>query len=789
MTGFSEEMQGVAKRGVPVASKLSFNPFPEQDYLEVLVGSIRKVLPLRNSEIQRKAVTHFNARLSNHSLPVPPSTHEWDDLGSRLTFFRYYAEYNFLGERTSEDELIQSIMRLEIDYERNNNAHQRAYQDMTATVYGYKLRAPDPPPPISEPEMDEETKAIIQKNKIKEKLQAYMQALSQGAEQSNQAFSTLVLAYIDTVSDLSIPLGLEYQDQQKRAENHSWIEWMQANDFPYQHEKLFPVLYDLLNQARAFLKKNQVDDALRQLEMAQTLFDWLASLLHDYYAAKVRKGSRVVIVVIVLKSISRMLVSIVVFRNVKGLVAQLAALVAVNLVYQKLDQSIGVRNRGLSGSEAVKDAALELLTVKITAKISELLAVRFRIDPKSLSLDVMSSLTGAVISSMEEEFMKLGRGVTFVGFLKNLRDKFTRPEFWIENIVMIVLGRNYTTEGSVSFPVNQKFARATTIAAVLTFSPKAAADTGSKKAAVTEVAPANTTAGTTVAKTRAPTAPERTKSSPGDQAATSHAARAQDPASTAVSGGVPTQQQRAIATATFSPSTNPGSSSKSPITPLGELLLLGTVAVVAKGSKRAKILKLFQNAKKVLDRIDDPVRKKEIEDRLNELRKEYDKSNDHAETENKIQAIRNKINEVYAEEQITFLLEHNMPAFGIKKLISKVAVPRRGKAGPEIIDMVYKVETTDGNIAFLIIESKYGSSRLGWVKFGKIMVEQFSPQWFEMRIGEIRALDPGFAKQLAKGWAKGQILPFVLRIGADGSPKTFKDYTAEWTKYVAAKKP
>lgn len=109
---------------------------------------------------------------------------------------------------------------------------------------------------------------------------------------------------------------------------------MQANDFPYQHT-------------------------------AQTQFDWLASLLHDYYEGKVRKGSRVVIVLMVLKSISRMIISVVVFRNVKGVVSQFAALIAVNLVYQKLDQTIGARDRGPSARDAVRDAALELLTVKI----------------------------------------------------------------------------------------------------------------------------------------------------------------------------------------------------------------------------------------------------------------------------------------------------------------------------------------------------------------------------------------------------------------------------------------
>ncbi|GEM_PF-2572342 len=442
MTDFGDDMRGTANRGTLGKPQFSFNPFPEQDYIELLIGCIRKILPLRNHDIQAKARAQVNVKFSSPTSAVVPPSHEWSDLNKRLLFLRYFAEGMSDGN-SSEDELIQFIMQLEIDYERNSNSHRSVYQELTAKLYGYKFRAPDPPPAEKEPELDEDTKAIIEKNKVNEKLQLYLQSLSRGPAQSDKAFSTLVLAYVDTVSDLSVPLHMEYDDQQARAEDHNWIEWMQANDFPGQYEKLFPVLYDLLNQARAFLKSGQIDDALHSLEVAQILYDRLATLLHDYYAGKVRKGTRVVVVLMVLKSISRMIVSVVVFKNVKGLVSQFAAPIAVNLVYQKLDQSIGARDRGLSVGDAVKDAALELLTVKITAKVSQVLAVRFKIDPKSLSLDVMSSITGAVIGSMEEEFMKLGRGVTFVGFLKNLRAKFISPEFWIENIVIVVLARGY----------------------------------------------------------------------------------------------------------------------------------------------------------------------------------------------------------------------------------------------------------------------------------------------------------------------------------------------------------
>ncbi len=809
MTVFSKEAQGTASRGVPVNPLFFFNPFPEQDYIEALVGCIRKVLPLRNRDIQRKAIAQLNAKISNHALVVLPSSHEWSDLNNRLLFFRYYAEgLNQMGDgNSSEDELIKKIIEMEIQYEKKSNSHYRAYQDLTAKLYGKKFRAPDPPPLEKQPEMDEETKAIIEKHKVNEKLQLYIKSRSYGKAQNDNAYSTLVSAYIETLSDLAIPLSLEYQDQQKRAEDHNWIEWMQANHFPWQHEKLFPVLYTLLQQARDYLKTEQIDNAEERLELAQTLYDRLATLMYDYYSGKVKKGTRVIVVLMVLKSISRMMLSIVVFKNVKGVVSQFAALIAVNLVYQQLDQTIGVRDRGLSGKDAVKDAALELLMVKITAKISQLLATRFMVDPKSLSFDVMNTLAGTVIGSMEEEFMKLGRGVTFVGFLKNLRAKFTNPEFWVENIVIAVLARNYRPTAKetafldgissainknvarVAVPLKKHVARATTIATigtVLTLSPKASADNASNKPSVMDVVPQNATPGSTTAKTATTKPPAQATSSPAVQTTA-----ARSTTSTAITQGAPTQQQRAVANATFSPDMDPATPTKSPLTPLSSSPLLGMAVVVSKNSKRGKMLKLFQDAKKLLDKIDDQDLKKKCEERLDDLRKEYDKNNDHVETKKKMQAIKNKINEIFAEEQINFLLEHNLPAFGIKRIISKVAVPRRGSNGPEIIDMVYKVETMDGKIAFLALESKYGGSRLGWVQYGKIQVRQFSPEWFEMRIDEIRLQDASFAKELSDGWKKGAILPFVLKIRSDGSPKGFVDYTAEWTKYLqpTKKKP
>ncbi len=786
-----EVERGTADRGVPADPNFFFNPFPESDYNDLLRAAVQKVWPTKNAAVMAAAIQQANAKLSNHSLPAIPPSHEWDDLEKRLLYLRFYVEYidamAGIGQ-ASVDDLVRSVMAMEVEFERDRNSHTAAYRALVPYIYGRNFRLPEPTLPVveKEPELDPDTRAVIERNQVKEKLGLYMKSLSQGKAASAQAYATLVRAYIDTVSDLSVPLRQEYDDQHDRAIDHNWLEWLQANDFPTQYDHLFPVLYTLLNQARDLLKQNKFDQALGRLDRAQDLYDHLASMLYEYESEKVRKGTRVVITLMILKSISRMMLSVVVFKSVKGLVSQLAALITINLVYQQLDYSIGARERGLSAGDAVRDAALELLTMKITAKINGLLISRFNIDPNSISNHAMGMLTSTVISSMEEEFVKLGRDVNFVGFLKNLRDKFINPEFWVENIAVAVLARNFDTRGKTySLPVNEGMARAATVATVLTFSPKASANTVAHKPVATQVASADPATGPAAAVDPAVTA-RATAATAVQPAAAAGTVRA--PANTATDQSAPTQAQRGTDSVTLSPSPRSETPGPSPVTPLNTLGLLGLGAVVGRGSKKATILKLFSDAKKLLDKINDPEAKKEAQKRLDALRKEYDDSNDHTDTAKRIQAIRNKINEIFAEERIDFLLRYNLKSFGVKRILAKVAVPRRGNSGPEMVDMAYKVETTSGKIAFLIIESKYGRSTLGWVKYGRGEVQQFSPEWFEMRIEEIRGQDPKFADQLAESWKKGQILPFLMKVASDGSPKAFIDYTAEWTKYMAPSK-
>jgi len=803
VTSPREATQGIANRGLQPAPAVVLNPFPEEDYLQVLEGFIRQVLGLRNTTIQQKARAHFNARIANRSLSVVPGSHEWSGLTERLLFLRYYVEalHEAFGPGATDKQLLDVVMQEEIRYEQDRNVHYSAYQEMTARVYGPRLRAPDPLPKVPDPPMDEETRAIIEKNGVNQKLQAFIQSLNQPSEEKNKAYATLVLAYIDTLTDLSIPVFLEYEDQADRARRHSWLEWLQANDFPHQYDHLFPVLHKLLNQARAFVKNKQFDDGLRQLETAQSLFDYLATLLHSYYTAKVRKGSRVIIVLMVLKSLSRMVLSIVVFRNVKGLVAQFGALIAVNLAYQKLDQAIGVRARGLSGTEATKDAAFELLMLKITGKISELLAIRFNIDPRSISGHTLNILTGAVVSSLQEELMKLGNGVSFVGFLKNLREQLTDPKFWFENIVMAVLAKNYTTKGTVSLPTEriaragqgltrfgQKYVAPLAFVGALTAAPKASADTGMNKPTAADVAKPDGAATSTGAPSNLPAAKATTSAkATSDSKIQAEKTSAMQKASAL--DGKPTQEQRGLEPSRMSPAQAPSRHGGNPPGPL-DAVVLGLAAVVAsKKSKHKQVLTLFKDARKLLDKLQDQVVRQECEQRLDDLRKAYDKNGDADDTKNKIQAVRNRINEKYAEERIDFLFMTNLPAYGIKKVLRRRTIPRRGTDGPDIIDMVFDVVLTNGKVGQIVFEAKYGSSKLGWVNFKNTQVRQFSPEWFEMRIEEIRAAGhTALADELASNWKKGLIIPFLMKISSDGAPKGFFDFRIEWNKYISKKK-
>jgi len=245
VTSPREATQGIANRGLQPAPAVVLNPFPEEDYLQVLEGFIRQVLGLRNTTIQQKARAHFNARIANRSLSVVPGSHEWSGLTERLLFLRYYVEalHEAFGPGATDKQLLDVVMQEEIRYEQDRNVHYSAYQEMTARVYGPRLRAPDPLPKVPDPPMDEETRAIIEKNGVNQKLQAFIQSLNQPSEEKNKAYATLVLAYIDTLTDLSIPVFLEYEDQADRARRHSWLEWLQANDFPHQYDHLFPVLH------------------------------------------------------------------------------------------------------------------------------------------------------------------------------------------------------------------------------------------------------------------------------------------------------------------------------------------------------------------------------------------------------------------------------------------------------------------------------------------------------------------------------------------------------------------
>jgi hypothetical protein len=176
------------------------------------------------------------------------------------------------------------------------------------------------------------------------------------------------------------------------------------------------------------------------------------------------------------------------------------------------------------------------------------------------------------------------------------------------------------------------------------------------------------------------------------------------------------------------------------------------------------------------DKIDDVNLKKEEKAKAENLQEEYkQKKINKKDARNKLQGIINRVNEKYAEEQCEHLLNHNLNFFGIKKIISKVSIPRRGEKGPSILDLVFKCQSIDGTIKSIVFEVKYNTSKLGWVQNpnGGKPIRQFSPEWFKMRIEEIRKQDTTIAEALETQ----QVDAYVMRIAKDGSP-TPTDYTS-----------
>jgi hypothetical protein len=771
--------RAVPERPAPALVDID-HPFRESDYTQVLLGCIGLAIDSERAAIRAKARAHVNAKAGRPGLPVVPQTHDWAKLEDRLLFLRYYVEdlHQFGGEgpAPTREQLTLGIANAEIEWERTNGTHYAAYQDMTARWYGPKFRAPDPLPPAPTPRLDPETQEIIDRNQVVEKLQAYLASVSKGRAVAEKAYGELLVAQANVLSEFGVRLRLEFDDQKQRADDHPVIEWLMAHDFPVQNGNLLSVLFDLLNQVRSFAKAGDIDTALRQLESAETLHDRLAKLLEEYYADKVAYAKRILFVLHTLKAISRMLVSIVVFKNVKGVVSQFAALMAVNVAFQQFDRGIGVRSQGLSGKDAAVDAALELLMVKTAGKISQVLATRFAIDPRSITGHTMNMLVVGVIGSLEEEMMNLGQGVSFVSFLRRLRDRMSDPGFWIENIVVAYLAPKYRQKGSVSLPFGKKTAGAAVVASALLAAPRPAQ--ASARTPMVE-APAKPTSANRASSNAPESRPGTTRPT---AAAASSTHRSTGPGTQSLAPGAPTEAQRSVDRSSLSPRKQaPG-----PDGPGGPTKGAGAVAGVALTSrqrKRAKLLLRIRGIRKLLDRIDDPTVKQEQADKLKAVQKELATSTAFDAIEGRLQAIENKVNETFAEEQIAFFVEYMPETFDIRKVHKRVVVPSRGK-GPDIIDIVFEVTTTAGKRAYLVIEAKYGSSRLGWVKLGKkLVVRQFSPEWFDMRIKEIRKQDPVFADKLEQSWKKGQILPFVIKIVEDGTPGRFVDFKEKWTDY------
>jgi hypothetical protein len=131
---------------------------------------------------------------------------------------------------------------------------------------------------------------------------------------------------------------------------------------------------------------------------------------------------------------------------------------------------------------------------------------------------------------------------------------------------------------------------------------------------------------------------------------------------------------------------------------------------------------------------------------------------------------------------------------------AEIKIPVRGTMGPEILDRGYELK----NGRVVVIEAKYDQSTLG--RTGRTVfeaseagvervvlkpntVKQFSPEWFQDRITEIRKTNPRLANRLKRAWMAGEIEAIVVYVDPEGNVKSVEDHTEEYAKFEREGRP
>lgn len=129
-----------------------------------------------------------------------------------------------------------------------------------------------------------------------------------------------------------------------------------------------------------------------------------------------------------------------------------------------------------------------------------------------------------------------------------------------------------------------------------------------------------------------------------------------------------------------------------------------------------------------------------------------------------------------------------------REIKTEIDIPFRGSKGPQILDQVFELE----NGKFVVVESKYGSSRLSKTNqtifavdengianpLTKVRsIKQFSPQWFQDRIKEIRKKNHRLANKLDQAWQRGEIDALEVHVDVEGNAYKVITHSKEWNKF------
>lgn len=150
-------------------------------------------------------------------------------------------------------------------------------------------------------------------------------------------------------------------------------------------------------------------------------------------------------------------------------------------------------------------------------------------------------------------------------------------------------------------------------------------------------------------------------------------------------------------------------------------------------------------------------------------------------------------------------IKEQIGEFGARKYVervygssikSEIDIPIRGRRGPSILDITWELKSKK----IVVVEAKYDKSTLGrtmQIKFGgdsagviqiiktQKKTLQFSPEWFQDRITELRRKGHHrVANKLDQAWRNGDIIALKIQTDAIGNVKRVVNHTDSWNTFI-----